>query len=67
LNNHRFIEARDLAALADRLEQALRRAPKALLDDAVTPEALRDCVERLRTVTVDVRRAVEELEKLLAR
>jgi uncharacterized membrane protein len=66
VNDHRFVEARDLAVLADRLEQALRRAPKALLDDVVTPEAFRQRVERLRAATADVRRAIEELEKLLA-
>jgi uncharacterized membrane protein len=66
VNDHRFVEARDLTVLADRLELALRRAPKALLDDVVTPEAFRQCVERLRAATADVRRAIEEFEKLLA-
>ena len=67
MNAYRFVEARDLALLADRLEAALRRAPKALLDDVVTPEAFRQCVERLRAATADVCRAIEELEKLLVR
>lgn len=61
----RFVEARTVRELAERLEAALRQAPKALLA-GVSNEAFLAQIACVRTMTEGLEAEIEALEKFFA-
>jgi len=62
----RFAEAAAVGAIAIRLEAALRRAPKALLDERVGNEQFRERIAWIRLATETLGREVEKLASLIS-
>jgi hypothetical protein len=62
----RFTEATAVGAIAVRLEAALRRAPKALLDERVTNEQFMERIGWIRLATDVLSREVETLAMLMS-
>jgi hypothetical protein len=62
----RFAEAAAVGVIAIRLEAALRRAPKALLDERVSNEQFLERIAWIRLATDTLGREVEKLASLIS-